>query len=216
MSSSPLHTTLDRRAALRGLCLVGLTAAAGMFAGTQAHAASELVVVDQMGTGPWEKENCGPTAAVIAMIAAGRPVEHFVQGDAGTEPGGNARAVMEMRARCGISPWGEPEVKTVDCVGAYLGNLETGIREADGTATRAQYMQGLEAAANGSVVILHVHHGTLLGEDADYGHFVVAQGEDADGSILVSDPGRAQSIGITAYAPEHLYKARLGNAAIVS
>lgn len=216
MSSSSLHTTLDRRAALRGLGLLGLTAAAGLFADPRAHAASDLVVVDQKDTGPWEKENCGPAAAVIAMVAAGRTVEHYVPGTAGAEPAGNARAVMEMRARCGISPWGEPEIKTVDCVGAYLGNLETGIREAEGTATRAQYREGLEAAARGSVVILHIHHGTLLGEDADYGHFVVAQGEDADGNILVSDPGRAQSIGITAYPPEHLLEARQGHAAIVS
>lgn len=216
MSSSPLHATLSRRTALRGLGLVGLTAAAALVADPEAHAANDLVVVDQMGTGPWQAENCGPTSAVIAMVAAGRPVPHYVSGAAGRERGGNSHAVQEMRARCGLSPWGEPEVKTVDVVGAYLGDLERGIRDTDGTATRAQFMEGLEAAAHGSVVILHVHHGRLLHEDADYGHFVVAQGEDADGNLMVSDPGRAQSIGITAYSRERLLEARQGDAAIVS
>ena len=214
--TSPLHTTLSRRTAFRGLGVVGLTAAAGLFAASQAHASDDLVVVDQMGTGPWDAENCGPTSAVIAMVAAGREVEHYVSGEEGTTVGGNARAVMEMRARCGLSPWDDPAEKTVDYIGAYLGDLETGIRKADARATRAVYEEGLEAAANGSVVILHVHHGRLLGEEADYGHFIVAQGEDADGNLLVSDPGRAQEIGITGYSPDRLRHAQQGDATIVS
>ena len=214
--TSPLHTTLSRRTALRGLGVVGLTAAAGLFASTQAHATSDLVVVDQIGTGPFDGENCGPTSAVIAMVAAGREVEHYVSGTEGAAVGGNARAVQEMRARCGLSPWEDPSVKTVDYTGAYLGDLERGIRDADARATRAQYEEGLEAAAHGSVVILHVHHGTLIGQDADYGHFVVAQGEDAEGNLLVSDPGRAQEIGITTYTRDHLRQASQGDATIVS
>lgn len=214
--TSPLHTTLSRRAALRGFGVVGLTAAAGLFAASQAHASSDLVVVDQMGTGPWDAENCGPTSAVIAMVAAGRPAEHYVSGSKGAAEGGNARAVLEMRARCGLSPWDDPETKNVDYVGAYLGDLEKGIRDADATATRSQYKEGMAAAANGSVVILHVHHGRLLGEDADYGHFVVAQGEDEEGNLLVSDPGRAQTIGITSYSRDRLLEAQQGDATIVS
>ncbi|ATG50816.1 hypothetical protein CFK38_04210 [Brachybacterium vulturis] len=214
--TSPLHTTLSRRTALRGLGVIGLAAAVGQFATSQAHAASDLVVIDQKGTGRWGPENCGPTSAVIALVAAGRRVEHYVSGAEGSARGGNARAVQEMRARCGLSPWGDPTIKTVDYTGAYLGDLETGIRDTDGTATRALYEEGLEAAAHGSVVILHVHHGRLLGEDADYGHFVVAQGEDAGGNILVSDPGRAQRIGITGYSHDHLLQARQGDSTIVS
>lgn len=214
--TSPLHSTLSRRAALRGLGVVGLTAAAGLFASSQAHADSDLVVVDQMGTGPWDAENCGPTSAVIAMVAAGRPVEHYVSGSEGAAEGGNARAVLEMRARCGLSPWDDPETKNVDYVGAYLEDLERGIRDADGTATHSLFKEGMEAAAHGSVVILHVHHGRLLGEDADYGHFVVAQGEDEEGNLLVSDPGRAQSIGITGYSRDRLLEAKQGDATIVS
>lgn len=214
--TSPLHSTLSRRAALRGLGVVGLTAAAGLFASSQAHADSDLVVVDQMGTGPWDAENCGPTSAVIAMVAAGRPVEHYVPGSEGAAEGGNARAVLEMRARCGLSPWDDPETKNVDYVGAYLEDLERGIRDADGTATHSQFKEGMEAAAHGSVVILHVHHGRLLGENADYGHFVVAQGQDEEGNLLVSDPGRAQSIGITGYSRERLLEAQQGDATIVS
>ena len=214
--TSPLHSSVSRRTALRGLGAVGLTAAVGLLASTQAHAADDLVVVDQMGTGPWDAENCGPTSAVIAMVAAGRQVEHYVSGERGTEVGGNARAVIEMRARCGLSPWGEPEEKLVDYTGAYLGDLEVGIRDADARATRALFEEGLEAAARGSIVILHVHHGRLLGEEADYGHFVVAQGEDAEGNLLVSDPGRAQEIGIAGYSPDQLRHAQQGDATIVS
>ncbi len=66
-------------------------------------------------------------------------------------------------------------------------------------------------------MILHVHHGRLLGEEeADYGHFVVAQGEDENGNLRVSDPGRAQEIGITTYSPDRLRHARQGLATVVS
>lgn len=215
--TSPLHTTLDRRTALRGVGAIGLTVAAGLFATTRAHASSDLVVVDQIGTGPFDTENCGPTSAVIAMIAAGRSVDHYVSGTEGASVGGNARAVQEMRARCGLSPWEDPATKSVDYEGAYLGDLERGIRDADARATRAVYEEGMEAAANGAVVILHVHHGRLLGdESADYGHFVVAQGENSEGDLLVSDPGRAQTLGITAYSRDRLLAAQQGYSAIVS
>lgn len=213
---SPLDSTLSRRTALRGVGALGLTAA-GLLASTQAHASGDLVVVDQIGTGPWDTENCGPTSTVIAMVAAGRKVSHYVSGEKGTTVGGNRRAVIEMRARCGLSPWGEPEKKTVDYTGAYLGDLENGLRDAGARATRSRFEEGLEAAAQGKVVILHVHHGRLLGEEgADYGHFVVAQGEDANGNLRVSDPGRAQEIGITAYSPDRLRHARQGLATVVS
>lgn len=214
--TSPLHSTVGRRAALRGLGLLGLTAA-GLISTSRAHASGDLEVVDQMGTGPWDAENCGPTSTVIAMVAAGREVRHYVSGEKGTTVGGNRRAVIEMRARCGLSPWGEPEKKTVDYTGAYLGDLENGLRDAGARATRSRFEEGLEAAARGKVVILHVHHGRLLGEEgADYGHFVVAQGEDANGNQRVSDPGRAQEIGITAYSPDRLRHARQGLATVVS
>ncbi|ATG53679.1 hypothetical protein CFK41_01960 [Brachybacterium ginsengisoli] len=213
----PLHDAIDRRTALRGFGAIGLTVAAGLFATSQAHASSDLVVVDQMGTGRWDTENCGPTSTVIAMVAAGRTVPHYVSGTKGTEVGGNIRAVEEMRARCGLSPWDDPDAKSVDYIGAYLGDLEDGIRDAGARATRAVFEEGVAAAANGSVVILHVRHGALIDDPtANYGHFVVAQGEDADGNILVSDPGRAQTLGITSYSRDHLIAARQGYSTIVS
>lgn len=215
--SRPLNAVVDRRTALRGVGAIGLTVAAGLFATNRAQATSDLVVVDQIGTGRWDTENCGPTSTVIAMVAAGRSVPHYVSGAEGSEVGGNARAVQEMRARCGLSPWDDPTVKNVDYTGAYLGDLENGIRDAGARATRALYEEGMEAASNGSVVILHVHHGTLIGDpSADYGHFVVAQGEDSEGNLLVSDPGRAQTIGITGYSRDQLLAAQRGYSTIVS
>ena len=182
---SPLDSTLSRRTALRGFGALGLTAA-GLLASTQAHASGDLVVVDQIGTGPWDTENCGPTSTVIAMVAAGREVRHYVSGEKGTTVGGNRRAVIEMRARCGLSPWGEPEKKTVDYTGAYLGDLEDGLRDAGARATRARFEEGLEAAARGKVVILHVHHGRLLGEEeADYGP---GRGREREPARLRSGP----------------------------
>ncbi|GAA1489310.1 hypothetical protein [Brachybacterium sacelli] len=211
-----MNTTVSRRTAFRSVAVAGLAAAAGLFATSNAHAASDLVVLDQIGTGPWDQENCGPASAVIALVAADRSPDEYVSGAEGAAVGGNATVVMDMRAHCGLSPWGDPSAKSVDYWGAYLEDLEKGIQEYDGTATHAEYEEGVDAAASGSVVILHVHHGALIGEDADYGHFVVAQGKDSDGNILVSDPGRAQSIGITGYTRSHLLNARQGDATIVS
>lgn len=214
--TSHMDTTISRRTAFRGLGIAGLAGATGLFATLKAHAASKLVVVDQIGTGPWDQENCGPASAVIALVAADRAPDQYVSGAEGAAVGGNADVVMDMRASSGLSPWGDPSAKSVDYWGAYLEDVEKGIRAYDGTATHSQYEEGVDAAASGSVVILHVHHGTLLGEEADYGHFVVAQGTDSDGNILVSDPGRAQSIGITGYPRRRLLNARQGDATIVS
>lgn len=214
--TSPMTTTISRRAALRGLGFVGLAATTGLFATAQAKAASDLVVVDQGGTGPWDGENCGPTSAVIALVAAGKAPEHYVSGAEGATVGGNATAVQDMRVACGLSPEGDGSAKSVEYWGAYLKDLEAGIREYDGTATHSMFEEGVDAAASGSVVILHVHHGTLIGENADYGHFVVAQGTDSDGNILVSDPGRAQTIGITGYSRQHLLDSQRDDATIVS
>ena len=214
--TSPATTPISRRTAFRGLGIASLAVATGLLATAKANAASDLVVIDQIGTGPWGEENCGPTSAVIALVAAGKAPDDYVPGTEGTTVGGNATAVKNMRVACGLSPQGDASAKSVDYWGAYLKDLEKGIREDDGTATHSEYEEGVDAAASGSVVILHVHHGTLIDEDADYGHFVVAQGKDSDGTILVSDPGRAQSIGITGYSRDHLLNARQGDATIVS
>ena len=214
--TSPMTTPISRRTAFRGLGIAGLAAATGLLAAKEANAASDLVVIDQIGTGPWDGENCGPTSAVIALVAAGKAPEHYVSGTKGAAVGGNATAVKNMRVACGLSPEGDASAKSVDYWGAFLKDLEKGIREYDGTATHSQYEEGVDAAASGSVVILHVHHGTLIDEEADYGHFVVAQGKDSDGNILVSDPGRAQTIGITGYSRDHLLEAQRADATIVS
>lgn len=223
---------ISRRAAFHGLGIVGLAGAVGLLAPTAADAAdvaidrivpdtdtsvdSDLVVVDQMGTGPWQGENCGPTSAVIALVAVGNPPEDYVAGEDGSAPGANAEAVQDLRARCGLSPHGDPAAKSVEYWGAYLSDLERGIEGSGSSTDRTLYRAGVNAAAEGEVVILQVHHGTLIGDaEADYGHFVVAQGTDAEGNILVSDPGRAQSIGITGYSRERLIEAGQGRATIV-
>ena len=226
-TSSPI----SRRAALSGLGVAGLAAVGGLLAPapaaetasallapaeTDPNIDSDLVVVDQTGTGPWEGENCGPTSAVIALVAAGSPPPSYVPGEDGAAPGGNSSAVKEMRARCGLSDWGRPAGKTVDYWGAYLEDLERGIGEYGGATEQVRYRAGLTAAADGAPVILNVHHASLIGDEAaDYGHFVVAQGTDSEGRIRVSDPGRAQSIGITSYTRDHLVSARTGRATIV-
>lgn len=231
--TNDIRPTLSRRAALHGLGVVGLAAAGGLLvpvATDAAHAASDvvapetdpnvasdLIVVDQMGTGSWEGENCGPTSAVIALAAVGKAPASYVSGEAGAAPGGNAQAVQEMRVHCGLSPSGDPTAKSVDYWGAYLEDLEQGIAEYGGSTDQVRFRAGVAAAAEGAAVILDVHHGDLIGDaDADYGHFVVAQGTNADGNIRVSDPGRAQSIGITGYSRDHLVEARKGKATIVS
>lgn len=224
---------ISRRAALHSLGVVGMAAAGGLLApvateaayaatdvvdpGTEPGVASALAVIDQMGTGSWEGENCGPTSAVIALAAVGKPPESYVPGEAGAAPGGNARAVKDMRVHCGLSPSGRPTAKSVDYWGAYLEDLEQGIAEYDGSTEQVRFRAGVAAAADGAAVVLNVHHGALIGDsDADYGHFVVAQGTDSEGRIRVSDPGRAQSIGLTGYSREHLMGARKGRATIVS
>jgi len=228
-----IRPTISRRAALHGLGVAGLAAAGGLLAPvatdaahaaadvvapeTDPNVASDLVVVDQMGTGTWEGENCGPASAVIALAAVGQAPASYVPGEAGASPGGNARAVEDMRVLCGLSPSGRPTAKSVDYWGAYLEDLEQGVAESGGSTDQVRFRTGVAAAADGAAVILNVHHGALIEEaDADYGHFVVAQGTDSDGHIRVSDPGRAQSLGITGYSRDHLVSARKGKALIVS
>ena len=233
MTQSPRIT---RRTAFHGLGILGAAGAIGLLAptaagnagsaagtamdllvpDTEANVDTDLVVVDQTGTGAWEGENCGPTSVLIALVAVGNPPAGYVSGEAGTKIGANAEPVQELRTLCGLSPHDDPAAKNVDYWGAYLSDLERGIEASGSTAARVLYRAGVNAAAAGEAVILQVHHGTLIGDpEADYSHFVVAQGTDADGNILVSDPGRAQSIGITWYSREHLIEARQGRATLV-
>lgn len=215
--TNQMNPTINRRTAMRGLGIAGLAAAGGaLIPATAANAATDLVVVDQMGTGTWEQENCGPTAAVIALVAVGNAPADYVSGSAGSAPGGNAPVVKDMRAFCGLSPWGQPSAKSVTYWGADLADIELGITEYGSSISRSGYADGVDAAADGSVVILHVHHGTLIGESANYGHYVVAQGTDSSGNIQVSDPGRAQSLGITGYTRSQLLNAQKGAATLVS
>ena len=160
--------------------------------------ANDLVVINQMQTGPWSSENCGPTAGIVAMVASGYdPAEY----EEGVNNGGPA--VMEFRVHAGLSPSGRPDEKSVDYWGSDLTDIETGLSENNVSHSRETYGTGLSEAQNGKSVILHVHHGTLIGDPgADYGHYVVARGT-TDGGIAVSDPGRA-SPGITGYSESHL------------
>jgi len=167
--------------------------------------ASDLVVINQMQTGPWSSENCGPTAAIVAMVASGYDPEEYQEGVNNGGP-----AVMEFRVHAGLSPSGRPDEKSVDYWGSDLSDLETGLTANNVSNSRETYDTGLSEAQNGKSVILHVHHGTLIGDpNADYGHYVVARGT-TDGGIAVSDPGRS-SLGITGYSESHLRDSMVSN-----
>lgn len=167
-------------------------------ASTSSASANDLVVINQMETGPWSEENCGPTAGIVAMVASGYDPEEYQEGVSNGGP-----AVMEFRVHAGLSPSGRPDEKSVDYWGSDLSDIETGLSANNVSNSRETYDTGLTEAQNGKSVILHVHHGTLIGDPgADYGHYVVARGT-TDGGIAVSDPGRA-SLGITGYSKSHL------------
>lgn len=169
-------------------------------ASASSASANDLVVINQMQTGPWSSENCGPTAGIVAMVASGYTPEEYQEGVNNGGP-----AVMEFRVHAGLSPSGRPNEKSVDYWGSDLTDIEAGLTANNVSNSRKTYDTGLSEAENGKSVILHVHHGTLIGDSsADYGHYVIARGT-ADGGIAVSDPGRA-SLGITGYSKSHLRK----------
>lgn len=157
----------------------------------------ELVVIDQMHTGPFSAQNCGPTSAVIALHALGRA-------PAGT----HKTQVINMRSACHI-PSGT--------YGSDVSHLITGLTSSayDTPARRVTYAEALDAAKTGAPVILNVNHGVLLGGEPTYGHYVVAMGTNSAGDFYVSDPGRAKSIGIKAYTRTQLEKAARKNRGII-
>lgn len=159
----------------------------------------QFAMVNQMYSGPFSDENCGPTSNVIALVAVGRtPASHVA------DPNGNRQPIEAMRVSCGLSPANDPTRRLRPYLGSDLHtDLEVGLRSHGASTQRASHAEGIDAARAGRVVILHVHHGALVGGSANYGHYVVACGTDAAGDIVVSDPGRVRTLGIVAYSREH-------------
>lgn len=171
----------------------------------------KLVVIDQMDTGYFSAENCGPTAAVIALVAVGKTPSGYR-----STITGNAPVVQNMRVACGLSPAGQPTKKSVSYYGSDLTDLARGIKATRGAASQVTFAAATDAAAAGKTTILHVNHGKLLGvSGANYGHYVVARGKDSSGRILVSDPGRAKSIGIKGYSRATLLNALQMNRGLI-
>lgn len=143
----------------------------------------DLVVINQMDTGPKSSENCGPTSAVITLYALGRPPS-----------GSYKQAVINMREACQIpsGTWGSDVSHLINGLAAY-----------DTSARKVDYASALAAAEDGKPVILNVNHGVLLGGEPSYGHYVVARGTNSAGEFYVSDPGRA-SLGIKGYSRTRL------------
>lgn len=149
--------------------------------------APKLVVVDQMYTGTFSEENCGPSANVIALVGVGRTPSGYV-----SDPAGNRRCVEAMRVSCGLSPAGDPSRKLVSYYGSDLhADLEGGLTAHGAGSRRVGHAAGVDAARSGEVVILNVHHAALVSGSTVAGHYVVACGTDAAGNIRVSDPGRS-------------------------
>jgi hypothetical protein len=196
----------DGRAGARTMAALGVPRTVGSTPST-----GKLVVIDQMSTGHFSAENCGPTAAVIALVSVGRAPSGY-----SSSITGNRAVVEQMRVSCGLSPAGKPTAKSVSYYGSDLTDLARGISAHKGGASQVAFAAAADAAAAGKTAILHVNHGQLLGvSGSDYGHFVVARGKDSSGRILVSDPGRAQSIGITGYTRSHLIGALQMNRGLV-
>lgn len=171
----------------------------------------KLVVIDQMSTGHFSAENCGPTAAVIALVAAGKAPSGYTSAITG-----NRTVVETMRVACGLSPAGQPTTKSVPYYGSDLTDVARGIKATRGGASQVSFAAAVDAAAAGKPAILHVVHGKLLGiSGANYGHYVVALGKDSSGRLLVSDPGRAKSIGITGYSRATLLGAAKKNHGLI-
>lgn len=200
-----MHTDqmISRRRAMQGAGLAGLVTAAGLVMPAAASADGDLVVVDQMATGAFSDENCGPAANVVALKAVGTTPKHY-----SSNSRGNRAAVEDMRVRCGVSPSGSPGKKSVDYWGTAISDLIKGIKSYDVSASQKSYGTLLDHAAGGKPAILHIQHNLLVSDAGDYGHYVVACGTDSNGRILVSDPGRAQSIGVKGYTRSQLTAAQ--------
>lgn len=187
-----MSTNLSRRSMLTGALALGAGTAlgAGAFA-PSAHANSDLgklVAIDQNKSRFHGERNCGPTSAVIAMVAAGKLPPHYI-----SSVTGNYKAIEAMRVYCGLSPVGYPAIDNLadKWWGSAVGDLELGLRK---LGMRVDYVYGATAltrALQGNTVIYNVHHGRLLtGSSADYnyGHFIVLKGTRSDGRIAISDP----------------------------
>lgn len=190
---------VDGRAGAKTMAALGVRRVVSSGSGS-----GKLVVIDQMSTGHFSSENCGPTAAVIALVAVGKTPSGYV-----TSITGNRKVVENMRVASGLSPAGRPTTKSVSYYGSDLTDIARGIRATrGGKASQVSFKAAVDAAASGKTTILHVNHGRLLGvSGANYGHYVVARGKDSSGRILVSDPGRAKSIGIKGYSRSRLLDA---------
>lgn len=196
----------DGRAGAQTMSALGVRRVVG-----SASPTGKLVVIDQMSTGYFSAENCGPTAAVIALVSVGKAPSGYTSSITG-----NRSVVENMRVACGLSPAGRPTTKSVSYYGSDLTDIARGIKATRGGASQVSFAAAVDAAASGRTTILHVNHGKLLGvSGANYGHYVVARGKDSSGRILVSDPGRAKSIGIKGYSRATLLNALQMNRGLI-
>ncbi|MBB3662011.1 MULTISPECIES: peptidoglycan-binding protein [Prauserella salsuginis group] len=185
---------VDGYAGAKTMAALGVQRKKGSGSDPDPGGSGELVVINQMDTGPKSDENCGPTAAVITLYALDRPPS-----------GTHKQAVINMREACQIpaGTWGSDVSHLIRGLGAY-----------DTNARKVDYASALAAAADGKPVILNVNHGVLLGGAPSYGHYVVARGTNSAGDFYVSDPGRA-SLGIKSYSRSRLEAAARYNRGII-
>ncbi|GAA1244940.1 hypothetical protein GCM10009676_33520 [Prauserella halophila] len=175
--------SVDGYAGAKTMAALGVQRKKGSDPDPDPGGSGDLIVINQMATGPMSDENCGPTSAVITLYALGRPPS-----------GSHKQAVMNMREACQIP---------ADTWGADVKHLIRGLGAYDTNARKVNYASALAAAADGKPVILNVNHGVLLGGAPSYGHYVVARGTNSAGDFYVSDPGRA-SFGIKLYTRSRL------------
>lgn len=142
-----------------------------------AAAQREIVLIDQLQTGPNGHDNCGPTSAVMAMIAAGHHPTGY-RPNPTTED--KAAMVIAMGKRMGMQQ-GE---------GVGVDGIRKGLTASGASSTQTDTAQALAAVRQGHPVLLNGHTRNLewMNVSRGVGHWIVVVEYRGGDNYIALDP----------------------------
>lgn len=137
----------------------------------------EIVLIDQLATGPNGHDNCGPTSAVMAMIAAGKRPTGY-QKNPSTEV--KRSMVVTMQDRMGMTQGN----------GVGVDGIRRGVTASGGSVSQTDTDRALAAVRAGSPVMLNGHTRNLewMNVSRGVGHWIVVVEYRGGDKYVALDP----------------------------
>ncbi|OYN99261.1 hypothetical protein CGZ96_08570 [Enemella evansiae] len=144
---------------------------------SQASGQREIVLVNQLETGPNSKNNCGPTSAVMALIADGKQPAGYQRNPSDAT---KRSMVVTMQQRMGIRTGN----------GVSVEGMRRGLSASGASTTQTNTDQALAAVRSGRPVLLNGHTRNLewMNSTRGVGHWIVVVEHKGGDNYVALDP----------------------------